>query len=147
MAQKRKTDQSKLAALEALLKEMEKRTARDVKPRLGKNWRDNLFEIMMTRIDVVAKRKKDYASIPSALRREPSEIPKFARMFLKTMHGMLVLAKAPAHPHHVTALSVLYATVIDCFLKDKTKDHAKTMAALDKRLGMFEEFVKFTQCQ
>jgi len=144
MAQKRKTDQSKLDAAAALLKKLEAETARDVKKRLSGNWRDNLFEIMMTRMDLAAKHKKTYAAIPSTLSHQPQEIPKFAKRFLKTMHHMLKLAKAPASPLHVAAFSVLYASVVNAFLNDVTKDRAKTMAALDKGLSMFEQFANCT---
>jgi len=147
MAQKRKTDQSKLDATAALLRKLEEKTAWDVKARLGDNWRDNLFEIMMTRLDLAAKHKKTYAAIPSALGHEPQEIPKFAKRFLKTMRRMLKLAKAPSSPLHVAAFGVLYASVVNTFLQDNTKDHAKTMAALDKGLGMFEQLVNFSVCR
>jgi hypothetical protein len=147
MAQKRKTDQSKLDAAAALLMKLEEKTARDVKTRLSGSWRDNLFEIMMTRLDLAAKHKKAYAAIPAVLGKEPAEIPKFAKRFFKTMHNMLKLAKAPASPLHTAAFGILYASVVNTFLKDNTKDHAKTMAALDKGLGMFEQLAGYTQCK
>jgi len=147
MAQKHKTGQSKLDAAAALLKKLEEKTARDVKARLGDNWRDNLFEIMMTRLELAAKHKKTYAAIPSALGGEPKAIPKFAKLFFKTMRRMLVLADAPASPVHVAAFGILYASVVNTFLNDNTKDHAKTMAALDQRLGMFEQLVNFSVCR
>ncbi|MCE9508268.1 MAG: hypothetical protein K8R48_08180 [Alphaproteobacteria bacterium] len=147
MAQKRKTDQSKLDAAALLLQKLEEKTAQDVKARLGDSWRDNLFEIMMTRLDLAARHKKTYAAIPSTLGHEPQQIPKFARLFLKTMRRMLKLAKAPTSPLHVAAFGVLYASVVNAFLNDNTKDHAKTMAALDKGLGMFEEFAGYLRCR
>src|SRR4051812_26442140 len=113
MAQKRKTDQSKLAKSRALLEKLEQKTAGAVKGNLGHNWRDNLFEILMTRLELAAPHKKAYAAILHELRREPREAPAFARMFFKTMHGMLILAKAPASPAHVAAFSILYASIID----------------------------------
>ena len=142
MAQKRKTDQTKLTAMAKMLRELETKTARSVKSRLGDNWRENLFEIMMTRMELAAPHRKSYAAIPSALRREPKKIPEFAKLFLNTMHNILKLAKAPAHPHHIAAFSILYASVVNTFLNDDTRDHAKTMAALDKRLGLFEQAVE-----
>ncbi len=160
MAQKRKADHTKrtgkaggkttgatLAKAAALLKKIEEQTARDVKRRLGDNWRDNLFEIMMTRIDLAAPHKKTFAALPKEFRHDPKAIPEFARLFWRTMSRLLKLAKAPAHPQHVAAFGVLYATIVDTFLKDTTRDHAKTMAALDKRLGLFEQFVDFASCK
>lgn len=146
MARKRKTNQSKLEASAALLRKLEEKTIRAVKGHLGDNWRENLFEILMTRIELAGPHKEAYAAIPSEFRRYPKEIPAFARTFLKTMHNILILAKAPASPLHVAAFSVLYTSVINTFLKDETRDHAKTMAAVDQRLGVFEQFMEYTSC-
>ena len=153
MAQKRKTNHSKqtggakLAAVAALLKKIEEKTARDVKERLGDSWRDNLFEIVMTRIDLAAPHKKTFAAMPAAFRRDPQAVPAFARTFWQTMSRILKLAEAPSKPHHVAAFGVLYVSIIDTFIKDPTRDHAKTMAALDKRLGLFEQVVEFSRCR
>jgi hypothetical protein len=152
MAQKRKTDHSKkkagaLAEMATLLRKIEEQTARTVKNRLGDNWRDNLFEIVMTRIDFAAPHKKKFIALKDTFREDPKALPSFARTYCGTMKRLLKLADAPALPHHVAAFSVLYATIIDTFLKDDTRDHAKTMAALDKRLGYFEQFVDFSRCR
>ncbi len=146
MAQKRKTDQSQVSAAAALLKKLEEKTTREVKNRLSDQWRDNLFEILMTRMDLVAPDKKAYAAIPAMLRKEPKAIPAFAKQFFRTMRNILKLAKAPASPPHIIGLSVLYASVVDIFIKDNAKDHAKTMAALDQRLGLFERFSDCISC-
>ena len=148
MAQKRRADHSKkLTEMAKLLKQIQEKTARDVKKRLGGNWRDNLFEIVMTRIDLAAPHKKKFLALREAFRDDPKAIPSFARTYCGTMKHILQLADAPALPHHVAAFSVLYATIIDTFLKDDTRDHAKVMAALDKRLGYFEQFVDFSKCR
>jgi hypothetical protein len=147
MAQKRKIDQTKLRNAAALLEKLEQKTARGVKKRLGGNWRDDLFEIMMTRLELASPHKKTLSAIPSLLRQSPQEIPEFAKLFFRTMRGILKLAKAPAQPHHVAAFSLLYASIIEVFLKDNTKDRARTMAALDKRLGLFEQFADFSRCK
>ncbi len=152
MAQKRKPNHSKkLADMVILLKKIEEKTARAVKGQLGDDWRDNLFEIMMTRIDLATPHKKEFAALrvilPAAFREDPKAIPRFARTYCGTMKRILKLADAPAHPHHVAAFCVLYASIIDTFLKDTTRDHAKTMAALDKRLGLFEQLVEFSPCK
>lgn len=165
MAQKRKANHSKKKArgprgqgnskaretgrlrhIENILDDIENKTAHAVKGQLGGNWRDNLFEIMMTRLDLAAPHKKQMETIPHELRRDPTAIPHFARLGCRTAKGILKLAHAPAHPHHVLAFGVLYATVVDTYLKDPTRDHAKTMAALDKRLGWFEQFVDLSKC-
>jgi hypothetical protein len=156
MAQKRKTNHTKKKqtrsgqspdSIETLLKKIEEKTARDVQDRLGDNWRDNLFEIVMTRLDLAAPHKKQLAALKDKFREDPKAVPTFARTYYGTMKRILILADAPSLPHHVAAFSVLYATIIDTFLKDDTRDHAKVMAALDKRLGYFEQFVNFAHCR
>src|SRR5207248_5359175 len=67
-------------------------------------WRDNLFEIFMTRLELAAPHKIAYAAIPRELGQAPREVPAFAGQFFRTMHNMLVLAKAPASPVHVAEI-------------------------------------------
>jgi len=137
------------ALLKRVLETLEKETARDVKGKLGDDWRDNLFEILMTRVDLAAPHKKAYASLPSAFRKEPQVIPEFTKLFFETMDKMLTLAGVPVggfYPAHVAAFSVIYLSLIDVFIRDDTKDHSKIMAMLDRRLGLFEKFVNRTQC-
>lgn len=143
MARKRKKNQSK----EALLQELEDKTARRLKGQMSGGWRDNLFEVIMTRLELAAPHKKTLAAIPSGLLQAPGEAPDLARIYCGALRNMLKLAKAPATPAHVAAFGVLYATIIDVFLKDATKDHAKTMAAVDKRLGWFEQFAGYIPCK
>ena len=136
--------------LKYVLKDLELETDRAVKARLGDAWRDNLFEIMMTRLELAALHKKAFASLPDAFRKEPRAVVTFARTFWRTMAHMLKTASLPGsicQPAHVAAFGVLYASVIDAFLKDTTKDHSKTMAVLDQRLGWFQEFVEFSACR
>ncbi|MDE2337234.1 MAG: hypothetical protein KGL10_07970, partial [Alphaproteobacteria bacterium] len=94
MAQKRKTNHKKSAsgkpgakktgrgkradnldsALDVLEK-IENETARAVKDNLTGDWRDNLFEIVMTRVDLAAPHKKLLARLPEFARSEPSAVP------------------------------------------------------------------------
>lgn len=137
------------ALLKRVLETLEKETARAVKGKLGDDWRDNLFEILMTRIDIAEPHKKAYASLPSAFRKEPEVIPEFTKLFFETMDKILTLAGVPAggfYPAHVAAFSVIYLSLINVFIKDDTKDHSKIMAMLDRRLGLFEKFVNRTHC-
>ena len=143
MAQKKKTHQFKLSNAEALLNKIEKETIKHTKGNIGEHWRDNLFEILMTRMEIAAKNKKDYSAITAELKKEPKEAPRFAKQLLHTMHNILILAKAPSSPIHVIAITGLYVAIVDVFLRDDTKDLAKTMAAIDKRLEQFEKISEF----
>ncbi len=146
MAQKRKNHQSKLEHGEALLHALEEKTARAVKKRLGPNWRDNLFEIMMTRVELARGDKAVFAALPGEIARTPAMIPHFASLAAGTMTRMLKLAKAPASPPHVAAFAALYVHVVKTFLDDDTRDLAKTMSTLDRDLEHFERFCGYVTC-
>lgn len=147
MAQKRKHHQSKLDHGEALLRALEDKTARAVKKNLGPVWRDNLFEIMMTRLELAKKDKAAFAGLPAEIARTPSAVPRFASLAAGTLARMLKLAKAPDTPAHVAGFAVLYAHVVRTFLDDNSRDMAKTMAALDRDLAHFERFCGYVTCK
>lgn len=146
MAQKHASNQSRLDAVWALLDALDKKVARAAKPRLGGSWRDDLFEVVMTRLELAAKDRKILATVPTELIQHPGQAPRFARHFFSTMQDILKMANAPSRPHHVAAFAVLAGSMIDVFLKDTTKDLSKTMAALDRRLEWFEKFVNSVAC-
>ena len=136
--------------LKRILELLEKETACDVKGQLGESWRDNLFEILMTRSDLVAPHKKAYASLSAAFRKEPRAVPEFTKIFFKTAENMLTLAGVPSggfYPVYVAAFSVLYLSFIETLIRDDSKDSSKIMAKLDRRLRLFEKFVNRTQCK
>ena len=135
--------------LKRILELLEKETARNVKSQLGENWRDNLFEILMTRSDLVAPHKKAYASLSAAFCKEPRAVPEFTKIFFKTADNMLVLAGIPSggfYPVYVVAFGALYLSFIETFIRDDSKDSSKIMAKLDQRLRLFEKLVNRTQC-
>jgi ubiquinone biosynthesis protein COQ9 len=138
MAQKRKNHQTKLDRARALLLKLEADTAKAVKKNLGANWRDNLFEILMTRIELARKNKAAYLAIPTEIGANPVAIPRFLKLGAETMERMLTLAKAPATPVHVALFGAIYVHVIYVFLNDDSRDLSKTMAAIDRDLGHFE---------
>jgi AcrR family transcriptional regulator len=138
------------AVVTACLAQLEIATLAEVKTRLDGTWRENLFEIIMTRLEITARHQNAYASLPSLLRQHPKYAAQSAKPFLKTMRNMLTLAEAPAglsNPLSVTAFGVLYLTVVDGFLKDDTQDQSKTMALLDQRLALFEKSAAYLQCK
>jgi AcrR family transcriptional regulator len=138
------------ALLTASLAQLELATLAEVKTRLDGSWRENLFEIIMTRLEISARHKNAYASLPTLLRQHPKYAAQSAKPFLKTMRHMLKLAEAPSavlNPLSVTAFGVLYLTIVDGFLKDDTQDLSKTMALLDHRLVLFEKFAAYLQCK
>ena len=131
--------------LQDVLTRLEQQTADDVASRLGDHWRDNLFEVLMTRFDLAQKHRHAYASIPDLFKKHPQQAPRFAKRFYDTMKGMLELSgfeKSCLQPLHLAALAAAYATIVDAWIKDDSADLTKTMAMIDKRLGQFEKLVE-----
>ena len=141
----RKTKRKQPPHILQILKKLEQDTARDVKKRLGGTWRDNLFEILMTRFDLARPHKKLFSGLLTS-REMPKLAPRLIKDFYGTMDGMLDLAGIPAascRPMAVTGFGALYLSLIPVWLEDDSKDHAKTMAAVDRRLSLFEQGLEF----
>lgn len=187
MAQKRKTDQSKLIAEAALdlanaggwdalsLKDVARRaklppgdvegrfpdifkllehilTTLDADSRaavaeyLGDSWRDNLMELLMARFDIAQRHRAAYSALGKFLAKHPRHARRFIRGGYKSLGGMLEdagLDRGKCQPIAVAALGVLSLSLVDTWLKDETADMAKTMAAIDKRLDLFDQALGF----
>jgi len=108
---------------------------------LSDSWRDNLFEILMTRFDIVQPHRSGFSSLLKAAAKHPDILPRFLPLMMETLSGMLSLAGLPKRAcSHLQTLvfSGFYLAIIREWLKDETKDMSKTMSAIDKRLGQFE---------
>lgn len=143
MVKKIKNSNSRLNDAKNLLKKIEEETSTLVKHNLSNDWHDNLVEILLTRMETANKYRDKYLYINEVLKENPKETSKLAGNMMETMHNMLELAKAPASPLHVIALSALYTTIIDTFLNDTTNDLTLTMAMIDKRIKQFIKFCEF----
>src|SRR5690606_39405019 len=97
--------------------------------------RDALFEILMTRFDVLAPYKQALRSIAGDLR---APEPAFVCAFLASQHWMLQAAGIETSGLRgrmkVGGLAGVYASVLRTWLKDDDPGLARTMAALDRRL-------------
>jgi hypothetical protein len=145
MARKAKRKQS--PDILQILKKLEQDTARDVKKRLGGTWRDNLFEILMTRFELARPHKKLFSALFTS-REMPKLAPRLLKDFYGTMDRMLDLAGIPSsscRPVVVTGFGALYLSLVPVWLEDDSKDLAKTMAAVDRRLGLFEQGMEFCE--
>jgi ubiquinone biosynthesis protein COQ9 len=103
-------------------------------------WRDNLFEILMARFDLMDEHRAAFVSVLPALLKNPQAAPHFVRPFYRSMRELLEHASAPATPPHVAAFGAAYLAIIDAWRRDETADLSRTMAAADKYLGMFEKY-------
>lgn len=101
----------------------------------GMSPRDAVFEILMTRFDVLAPYRQAMRSIAGDLR---SPDPAFVCAFLASQHWMLQAAgidtSGVTGRMKVGGLAGVYASVLRTWLKDDDPGLARTMAALDRRL-------------
>lgn len=110
------------------------------------NWRDGLFELLMTRFDLMETHRAAYLSLLPALLKHPQAAPKFLKPFYGSMRAMLEHANAPASPLHAAGFGALYLSLLDAWKNDETPDLSKTMAAADKRLEFFEKAAGALPC-
>lgn len=132
-----------------ILARVENETEKSVADYMGSNWRDNLMEIMMTRFDIAGLHREAFCSLPVELPRHPRLLKRLAKPFYATMRRMMELADVPdtlLHKPAVAAFALLYISVVHTWTKDDSADKTKTMAALDKRLGIFESLAGYLQC-
>lgn len=130
-----------------ILASLDDKVASDVDSRLGPVWRDNLFELIMTRFDLMQPDRLAYADImPAAVTRACAAAPRLSSRFVRTMDDMVSRAQIPVsrlgRPVIVTAVTGIYLTLVETWRQDDTPDLAKTMAAVDKRIGWIERLLQ-----
>jgi len=108
----------------------------------GQEPRDVLFDILMTRFDVLAPHKAALKSIHAS---GPADFA-LAGPFLSSMHWMLQAAgigtDGVGGGLRVSGLAMVYASVFRVWLDDDDAGLARTMAALDRRLRRGERSVR-----
>lgn len=127
-----------------ILDNVEKEAEKAVQGYLGNGWRDNLMEIMMARFDIAARERKAFEALPRYLRKRPQMLLSLLPHFHEKMERMLDLSRFPDHPLRPVAgiiLGGIYATLIETWAADDSRDNSKTMAAIDRRLSLFEKAV------
>jgi AcrR family transcriptional regulator len=119
------------ALLRAIDDEVLKRAAKRSE---GQEKRDLLFDIIMTRFDVLGPHKAALKSIHAS---GPADFA-LAGPFLSSQHWMLqatgIATDGPTGALRVAGLGLTYASVFRVWLQDDDPGLARTMAALDRRL-------------
>lgn len=107
--------------------------------------RDRLFDIIMTRFEVMTPYKPALKRISSYLCCHPGEGALLACSTLASQYWMLAGAGAkldgPGGAIRVTGLATVYGKVFQVWLDDPSPSLDKTMAALDRRLTRGERWL------
>jgi AcrR family transcriptional regulator len=104
--------------------------------------RDRLFDVIMTRFEVMQPYKQALRRISAYLCCRPGEAATLLCSSLASQYWMLAGAGAkldgPAGALRVAGLTAIYGKVFQVWLDDQSPSLDKTMAALDKRLARGE---------
>jgi AcrR family transcriptional regulator len=139
----RKEVGSKTAILAALLRAVDDEVLKRAPRRAeGQSARDVLFDIVMTRFDVLGPYKKALQSIHASGGADLA----LAGPVLASMRWMLEAAgigtDGATGSLRITGLATVYASVFRTWLEDDDPGHARTMAALDRRLRRGESAIR-----
>lgn len=114
-------------------------------PGADQSVRDRLFEIIMTRFEVMAPYKPALKRIVCYLRCRPGEASLVACSALGSQYWMLAGAGAKLGGVHaavrVAGLTAVYGKVFRVWLEDSSRSLDKTMAALDRALSNGERML------
>lgn len=140
---------SKTAILEGFVEEVDNAVLKKVKPADPQApARDRVFEVMMTRFDVLRPYK---GAIRRIFRDSRGRLPgpgaaRLVCVSANSHRWMLAAAGIPAQGPmgcvRVSGLMCVHARVMPAWLKDDEPDQAKTMAALDRHLRDGEHWLK-----
>ncbi len=108
--------------------------------------RDRLFDVLMTRFELMAPQKQGLRRIASDLRSRPGEGLAQFSVAARSIYWMLAAAGIDAEGGRgalrVPGVMSIYARAFDIWLDDNDPGLARTMAALDSRLRRGERFVQ-----
>lgn len=133
-----------------ILGSIENEVEKEVSGYLGESWRDNLMEIIMTRLDIAGRNRKAFIHLARDLPQQPKALKRLSRPGLATMEKMMMLAGMPknmVNPPSIAAFFCVYLSIVHSWTKDESAGNTKTMAAIDKRLGYYESLVEYLQCR
>ncbi len=130
----------------SFFKRIDKKVEKKIKKKgLGNNFKDNLFEIFMTRIDLLHPYKKNLHNFYLSFQKEPNLFIKLYKSFFKSMENNLKLSRVNLEPIKknlkIFIFSFLYLSIIYEWLKESSNNNEKVMASLDKRLSLIENIL------
>ena len=113
--------------------------ARGPKRAAGQSARDALFDVVMSRFDVLAPYKGALASITETWTFDPALMRALAHSQAWMLRAADISAEGIEGQLRATGLGAVYGSVFRTWLKDDDPGLARTMAALDRRLRRGEE--------
>ncbi|WAC25675.1 TetR/AcrR family transcriptional regulator [Ancylobacter sp. SL191] len=100
--------------------------------------RDRLFDVLMRRFDVLGPHKAALRSLADSARRNPFFALALNRLAVRSQQWMLAAAKIDTAglrgAVRAQGLALIYARVLQTYLRDEDPALARTMAALDREL-------------
>ena len=107
--------------------------------------RDRIFDVLMTRFELMAPHKAGLKRVHEDLRRAPGQAPELLCAALRSQYWMLtaagIRAEPPAGCTRVAGLLSVYSRVFPVWLADDDPGLARTMAALDRALRRGEAWL------
>jgi AcrR family transcriptional regulator len=147
---------SKFAILAAYIKDVDRQVLEGIDADMADEpARERLFDVLMRRIEILTPHKSAVRSLMRSVSRDPCLALALNSMAVQSQQWMLtaadIEAAGPKGMVRAQGLAVLFARVLQTFVRDEDTDHARTMAALDKQLsrgqrlaGLFDELCRFT---
>jgi ubiquinone biosynthesis protein COQ9 len=147
LAEFRKEFSSKAEILAAFTRAVDDAVlARVDRPEPGAAGRDRLFDVLMTRFELMAPYKAGLRRILGDLRYRPGDSLAQFGAASRSIYWMLAAAgfdaEGPRGAFRIPGLMGIYARVFDIWLEDDDPGMARTMAALDNRLRRGERMVQ-----
>lgn len=144
MADLRKEFGAKTAILDAFRREVDYAVlAQTATTTQGDGPRDRLFDVMMTRFEVMLPYRPAIRRIAEDLRSRPGELAQLVYPAINTQYWMLQAAGIPAEGTanfpRILSLMATHTQVFQVWLDDEDPAMAQTMAALDRRLRRAEQ--------
>ncbi|MFY9287636.1 MAG: TetR family transcriptional regulator [Alphaproteobacteria bacterium] len=135
----KKTFSHKNDLLPAFIRYMDQETASHIsKPSLRAPPHDRLFDVLMTRFEILQKHRTAILKLADEVKRDPSLLRLTLPTEIKAMQKVLHLAglheEGPQELIATTGLLALYGIVLCTWQNDQTHDLSKTMATLDRHL-------------
>ena len=137
---------SKTAILAAFMRDIDRETLNGVEEDPGSGARDRLFDVIMSRLELLDPHKDAMRNIVAGVRRDSSAWPRLAGTALASQRWMLT--GAGLEPSglrgeiRVRGLAAVYWRVMNVWLDDDDAGLARTMSALDRELRRGENWLR-----